>query len=51
MICKVTEITRDIESNDEVLLDWFDMQKPNLCAITQNGIEFIVKAKYTQLFK
>jgi len=49
MIKKVVEITRDIESDDEVLLDWFDMQKPNLCAISKNGLEFIVKAKYTHL--
>lgn len=49
MIQKVIEIKRDIESDDEVLLDWFDMQKPNLSAITKDGIEFIVKAKYTHL--
>jgi urease accessory protein len=49
MIKKVIEIKRDIEANDEVLLDWFDMQKPNLCAISKNGLEFIVKAKYTHL--
>lgn len=49
MICKVTEIKRDIEASDEVLLDWFDMQKPNLCAISKEGKEFIVKAKYIHL--
>lgn len=49
MIKKVIEITRDTEANDSVELDWFDMQKPNLCAITKEGVEFIVKAKYTHL--
>ncbi len=49
MIKKVTEIKRDIESKDSVELDWFDMQKPNLCAISKEGVEFIVKAKYTHL--
>lgn len=49
MIKKVIEIKRDIEANDMVLLDWFDMQKPNLCAISEKDVEFIVKAKYTHL--
>ncbi|QDF27535.1 urease accessory protein UreE [Halarcobacter anaerophilus] len=49
MIKKVIEIKRDIDSDDSVLLDWFDMQKPNLCAITKNGVEFIIKTKYTHL--
>ena len=49
MIKKIIEIKRDIESKDSVELDWFDMQKPNLCAITKEGVEFIVKAKYTHL--
>ena len=49
MIKKAIEIKRDIEADDSVLLDWFDMQKPNLCAITKEGIEFIIKAKYTHL--
>lgn len=49
MIKKVTKIKRDIEENDSVELDWFDMKKPNLCAISKEGIEFIVKAKYTHL--
>ncbi|PLY09776.1 MAG: urease accessory protein UreE [Arcobacter sp.] len=49
MIKKAITITRDIESDDEVLLDWFDMQKPNLCALTKEGVEFIIKAKYTHL--
>ena len=49
MIKKVITIKRDIEEDDSVELDWFDMQKPNLCAITKEGVEFIVKAKYTHL--
>ena len=49
MIKKAVEIKRDIDAEDEVLLDWFDMQKPNLSAITREGFEFIVKAKYTHL--
>lgn len=49
MIKKVIEIKRDIEADDIVALDWFDMQKPNLCAVTNNGHEFIIKAKYTHL--
>ena len=49
MIKKVVEIKKDLECEDSVELDWFDMQKPNLCAITKKGAEFIVKAKYTHL--
>lgn len=49
MIKKVVEIKRDIKADDVVKLDWFDMQKPNLCAITDSGLEFILKAKYTHL--
>ncbi|WP_072679700.1 urease accessory protein UreE [Arcobacter sp. LA11] len=49
MIKKVVEIKKDLECEDSVELDWFDMQKPNLSAITKEGVEFIVKAKYTHL--
>jgi len=49
VIKKIVEIKRDIECQDSVELDWFDMQKPNLCAITKDGVEFIIKAKYTHL--
>ncbi len=49
MIKKITSIKRDIEYSDSVELDWFDMQKPNLSAISNEGIEFIIKAKYTHL--
>lgn len=49
MIKKVTDISRDNEVDDNVELSWFDMQKPNLTAVTQKGVEFIVKAKFTHL--
>jgi len=49
MIKKVISISKNLEANDSVKLDWFDMQKPNLCAITKEGVEFIIKAKYTHL--
>lgn len=49
MIKKIIEIKRDLEADDFVQLDWFDMQKPNLCATTNQDIDFIVKAKYTHL--
>lgn len=49
MIKKVIEITKDIKCNDEVELSWFDMQKPNLTAVSNNGVNFIVKAKFTHL--
>ena len=45
MIKKVIEIKKEIECSDEVELSWFDMQKPNLTAISNNGVNFIVKAK------
>ena len=49
MIKKVIEIKKDIECSDEVELSWFDMQKPNLTAVSNKGINFIVKAKFTHL--
>lgn len=49
MIKKIIEIKKDIKANDEVELSWFDMQKPNLTAVTKEGINFIVKAKFTHL--
>ena len=49
MIKKVIEIKKDIDCNDEVELSWFDMQKPNLTAVTNKGINFIVKAKFTKI--
>ena len=49
VIKKVVEIKRDIESNDEVELSWFDMQKPNLTAVSKKNVNLIVKAKFTHL--
>ena len=49
MIKKVIEIKKDIDFNDEVELSWFDMQKPNLTAVSKNGINIVVKAKFTHL--
>ena len=49
VIKKVIEIKRDIDFSDEVELSWFDMQKPNLTAVTKNGINIVVKAKFTHL--
>lgn len=49
VIKKVIEIKKDIESSDEVELSWFDMQKPNLTAVSKNGVNLVVKAKFTHL--
>ena len=49
MIKKVVTITKGIPYNDTVELSWFDMQKPNLAAVSKEGIEFIVKVKFTHL--
>lgn len=49
MIKKIIEIKKDISFDDEVELSWFDMQKPNLTAVSKNGIDFIIKAKFTHL--
>jgi urease accessory protein len=49
MIKKVIEIKKELECEDMVNLSWFDMQKPNLTAVSQKGIEFIIKAKFTHL--
>jgi len=49
MIKKVIEIKKDIHSDDAVSLSWFDMQKPNLSAITKKDISFIIKVKFTHL--
>lgn len=49
VIKKVIEIKKDIEANDEVELSWFDMQKPNLTAVSKKNINLIVKAKFTHL--
>ena len=49
VIKKVIEIKRAIESNDEVALSWFDMQKPNLTAVSKKNINIVVKAKFSHL--
>ncbi|MDD2894637.1 MAG: urease accessory protein UreE [Aliarcobacter sp.] len=49
VIKKVIEIKKDIETCDEVELSWFDMQKPNLTAVSKNGVNLVVKAKFTHL--
>ena len=49
MIKKIINITKDIEANDEVELSWFDMQKPNLSAVSKDGVEFMIKVKFTHL--
>ena len=49
VIKKVIEIKKDIETSDEVELSWFDMQKPNLTAVSKKGINLVVKAKFTHL--
>lgn len=49
VIKKVIEIKKDIPFSDEVELSWFDMQKPNLTAITKKGVNLVVKAKFTHL--
>ncbi len=49
MIKKVINIKKDIECSDRVELSWFDMQKPNLSAVSSEGVEFIIKVKFTHL--
>lgn len=49
MIYKVVKIKKNLEVDDSVELSWFDMQKPNLSAISKNEINFIMKVKFTHL--
>lgn len=49
VIKKVIEIKKNIPFSDEVELSWFDMQKPNLTAVTKKGVNLVVKAKFTHL--
>ncbi|PUE66800.1 urease accessory protein UreE [Arcobacter lacus] len=49
VIKKVVEIKKDMPFSDEVELSWFDMQKPNLTAVTKKGVNLVVKAKFTHL--
>ena len=54
MIQKVNNIIKKADAksqeiSDTVELSWFDMQKPNLSAITKKDKSFIIKAKFTHL--
>jgi len=49
MIKKVIEIEHDAQAQDSVALSWFDMQKPNLSAVSEEEISFIMKVKFTHL--
>ena len=49
MIKKIVDIKRNIDFDDEVELSWFDLQKPNLTAVTNGNIDFIIKVKFTHL--
>lgn len=49
MIKKVIEIEHNGEARDSVALSWFDMQKPNLSAVSEEDISFIMKIKFTHL--
>ena len=49
MIKKVINITKIVDFDDEIELSWFDMQKPNLSAVSNSGVEFMIKVKFTHL--
>jgi urease accessory protein len=49
MIKKVINIIKNDNAYDSVKLSWYDMQKPNLCAVSNKGVEFIIKTKFTHL--
>ena len=49
MIKKIIEIEHNGEARDSVALSWFDMQKPNLSAVSEEDISFIMKIKFTHL--
>lgn len=49
MIKKVTAIQQQTPFYDEVELSWFDMQKPNLTAVSKKGVNFVVKTKFSHL--
>jgi urease accessory protein len=49
VISKVIDIKKDLECTDRVELSWFDMQKPNLSAVSLEGVEFMIKVKFTHL--
>ena len=49
MIKKVIDIEHNTKANDSVALSWFDMQKPNLSAVSEAEVSFIMKVKFTHL--
>lgn len=49
MIKKVINIEHNTQANDRVALSWFDMQKPNLSAVSAEEVSFIMKVKFTHL--
>lgn len=49
MIKKVINIERDTPAQDSVALSWFDMQKPNLSAVSEADVSFMMKVKFTHL--
>lgn len=49
MIHKIVKIEHEGEVEDSVALSWFDMQKPNLSAVSDKEVSFIMKVKFTHL--
>lgn len=49
MVKKVISIQQQTPFYDEVELSWFDMQKPNLTAVSKKGVNFVVKTKFSHL--
>ena len=49
MIHKIVEIQHQGEADDSVALSWFDMQKPNLSAVSDKEVSFMMKVKFTHL--
>lgn len=49
MIKKIITIEHKATASDSVALSWYDMQKPNLSAVTKEGVSFIMKVKFTHL--
>ncbi|MDR2342329.1 MAG: urease accessory protein UreE [Campylobacteraceae bacterium] len=45
MVKKIVKIEGAQSVDDAVLLSWFDIKKPNLSAISENGIEFMLKTQ------
>jgi len=49
MIHKIVKIEHEGKAEDSVALSWFDMQKPNLSAVSDKEVSFIMKVKFTHL--